>query len=48
MRFDIRALSMEEIDMLLMVRKDIQETVAEDPLAETEEVSSEDFVQDNK
>ena len=44
MKFDIRTLSTDEIEMVLMVKKDVSEA----SLAEIEEASLEDFVPNNK
>ena len=46
LKFDIRTLSVDEIEMELKVRKDMSEV--ETPLVETEVASPEDFVQNNE
>jgi Retrotransposon gag protein/Zinc knuckle len=45
-RYDIRTLSVEEIEMALMVKKDMAKV--EDPLTKEEEADPEDFVQDSE
>ena len=45
-KHDIRTLSVEEIEMALMVKKDMVKI--EDPLEEDKKADSKDFVQDNK